>query len=199
MSWADLGLSVIIVACKSDLVKVDDAVSLKRAKAIQGQLRSIALHIGAGVVFVSAATDTNNSRLKRYIINRLYPESVSDERGIEVRRNHHHSMIYHQQCNNTSSRLSSYPVMHLDPLSLIEEHDRFKRYSNFTQDGVSTAFIPSGADSAELILISTGIAIDSGEGLLATQLDSPLSADDEGGTQCQEHLEYLKKIQTLRL
>lgn len=89
-SWADLGLSVIIVACKSDLVKADDAVSLKRAKAIQGQLRAIALHIGAAVVFVSAATDANNSRLKRYIINRLYPESVSDERGIEVSKNLRH-------------------------------------------------------------------------------------------------------------
>lgn len=81
---------MIIVACKSDLVKADDAVSLKRAKAIQGQLRAIALHIGAAVVFVSAATDANNSRLKRYIINRLYPESVSDERGIEVSKNHRH-------------------------------------------------------------------------------------------------------------
>ena len=52
---------------------------------------------------------------------------------------------------------------------------------------MSTAFIPSGADSAELILIATGIAIDSGEGLLATQLDSPLNADEEGGAQYHEN------------
>lgn len=62
-----------------------------------------------------------------------------------------------------------------------------KRYSYSAQDGVSTAFIPSGADSAELILIATGIAIDSGEGLLATQLDSPSNADEEGGTQYYEN------------
>jgi Dynein light intermediate chain (DLIC) len=77
-------LNIIIVACKSDLVKVDDAANLKRAKAIQGELRAIGLLIGAAVVYVSAVTETNTARLRKYIINRLYPEAFSVEGGIEV-------------------------------------------------------------------------------------------------------------------
>lgn len=77
-------MNIIIVACKSDLVKVDDAANLKRAKAIQGELRAIGLLIGAAVVYVSAVTETNTARLRKYIINRLYPEAFRIEGGIEV-------------------------------------------------------------------------------------------------------------------
>lgn len=84
LDWSELGLNIIIVACKSDLVKVDDAANLKRAKAIQGELRAIGLLIGAAVVYVSAVTETNTARLRKYIINRLYPEAFSIEGGIEV-------------------------------------------------------------------------------------------------------------------
>ena len=84
LDWSELGLNIIIVACKSDLVKVDDAANLKRAKAIQGELRAIGLLIGAAVVYVSAVTDTNTARLRKYIIHRLYPEALGVEGGIEV-------------------------------------------------------------------------------------------------------------------
>jgi Dynein light intermediate chain (DLIC) len=80
-----MGVDIIIVACKSDLLQVDDAVSLKRAKAIQGQLRAIGLLIGAAVVYVSAMTDVNTARLRKYIIHKMYPEAVTEEGGIEVR------------------------------------------------------------------------------------------------------------------
>ena len=85
LKWSEMGVDVIIVACKSDLLKVDDAVSLKRAKAIQGQLRAIGLLIGAAVVYVSAMTDVNTARLRKYIIHKMYPEAVGEEGGIEVR------------------------------------------------------------------------------------------------------------------
>jgi Dynein light intermediate chain (DLIC) len=85
LKWSEMGVDIIIVACKSDLVKVDDAVSLKRAKAIQGQLRAIGLLIGAAVVYVSAMTDVNTARLRKYIIHKMYPEAVNEEGGIEVR------------------------------------------------------------------------------------------------------------------
>ena len=84
LDWSELGLNIIIVACKSDLVKVDDAANLKRAKVIQGELRAIGLLIGAAVVYVSAVTDTNTARLRKYIIHRLYPEALGVEGGIEV-------------------------------------------------------------------------------------------------------------------
>ena len=84
LDWSELGLNIIIVACKSDLVKVDDAANLKRAKAIQGELRAIGLLIGAAVVYVSTVTDTNTARLRKYIIHRLYPEALGVEGGIEV-------------------------------------------------------------------------------------------------------------------
>lgn len=84
LDWSELGLNIIIVACKSDLVQVDDAANLKRAKAIQGELRAIGLLIGAAVVYVSAVTETNTARLRKYIINKLYPEAFSIEGGIEV-------------------------------------------------------------------------------------------------------------------
>jgi hypothetical protein len=42
--------------------------------------------MGAAVVYVSAVTETNTARLRKYIINRLYPEAFSIEGGIEVRK-----------------------------------------------------------------------------------------------------------------
>lgn len=85
LKWSEMGVDIIIVACKSDLVRVDDAVSLKRARALQGQLRAIGLLIGAAVVYVSAMTDVNTARLRKYIIHKMCPEAISDDGGIEVR------------------------------------------------------------------------------------------------------------------
>jgi hypothetical protein len=47
VKWSDLGLPIIIVVCKSDLVKVEDAVTLKKAKFIQVLCR----HYGSFALF----------------------------------------------------------------------------------------------------------------------------------------------------
>ena len=90
--WNDMGkqVPIILVACKCEVVKVDDAASLKRAKELQGQLRELGLLVGATVVYVSSAMDINVARLKRYILHRLYPEvdtlaTEASSSSIEVR------------------------------------------------------------------------------------------------------------------
>ena len=95
--WNDMGkqIPIILVASKCEVVKVDDAASLKRAKELQGQLRELGLLVGATVVYVSSAMDINVARLKRYILHRLYPEVITlateaSSSSIEV-CNHMHS------------------------------------------------------------------------------------------------------------
>lgn len=87
--WTDLGkvVPVIIAVTKSDLVKIDDAMSMKRAKEMQGQLREIGLVVGASVVYISTTNDTNIVGLKKHILNRLYPDVHSwiTDSAIEVR------------------------------------------------------------------------------------------------------------------
>lgn len=86
MKWSELNLSIIIIACKSDLLKVDDAMSLKRARTVQGQLRAIGLVVGAAVVYTSSVADVNITRLRNYIVGKLYPEASSTEGSIEVNK-----------------------------------------------------------------------------------------------------------------
>ena len=97
IQWNDMGkqIPIILVACKCEVVQVDDAASLKRAKELQGQLRELGLSVGATVVYVSSVTDINVARLKRYILHRLYPEvntllTEASSASIEV-FNHMHS------------------------------------------------------------------------------------------------------------
>ena len=79
-------ISMIIVACKSDLLKVDDAISLKIARTAQGQLRAIGLAIGAAVIYTSSKSDINTARLRRHVIGKLYPEASCIDEGIEVNK-----------------------------------------------------------------------------------------------------------------
>lgn len=168
LEWSELGLNIIIVACKSDLVKVDDAANLKRAKAIQGELRAIGLLIGAAVVYVSAVTETNTARLRKYIINRLYPEAFSIEGGIEV---------------STVVTLKT-AVLTLQFITALTQHSTLFHTMIHIQDGTASAFIPHNSDSAELIHIATGHSINSATGVAAAQLlDAPDSVEDEEG-QC---------------
>lgn len=90
LKWTDLavlGVPIIIVACRSDLILVDDAVTLKRAKSIQGQLRAIGLLVGAAVVYTSAVADINPGVLRKYIINKLYPETSASETELNIEVN----------------------------------------------------------------------------------------------------------------
>jgi hypothetical protein len=79
-----VGFPVIMTMCKSDMVKPDDAASLKRAKEIQGQLRALSLQVGAAVIYTSAVGDLNCSQLKKYITHILYPEIILMQLSIEV-------------------------------------------------------------------------------------------------------------------
>ena len=69
---------LVLAACKADLVRADDAASLKRAKLLQGQLRELGLAVGAAVVYVSATAETNVARLTRYLVHRLFQEPGAD-------------------------------------------------------------------------------------------------------------------------
>ena len=85
LKWNELNIQIIIIACKSDLLKIDDAGSLKMARTLQGQVRTVALFIGAAVIYTSTETDTNTVKLRKYLISKLYPEALSVEDNIEVR------------------------------------------------------------------------------------------------------------------
>jgi len=41
--------------------------------------------VGAGLVYTSAASDINCMKLQKYILSKLYPESISFTSEIEVR------------------------------------------------------------------------------------------------------------------
>ena len=86
VEWRNTNLSMIIVACKSDLLKVDDAISLKIARTAQGQLRAIGLAIGAAVIYTSSKSDINTARLRRHVIGKLYPEASCIDESIEVNK-----------------------------------------------------------------------------------------------------------------
>ncbi len=78
------GLPIIVVACKSDSIIPDDGPSIKRARDIQVQVRSICLDIGAALVFTSSAQETNCEKLKKYVFHRLVPEGIPMHLEIEV-------------------------------------------------------------------------------------------------------------------
>ena len=92
LKWNELNIQIIIIACKSDLLKIDDAGSLKMARTLQGQVRTVALFIGAAVIYTSTETDTNTVKLRKYLISKLYPVALSVEDNIEVSTEHLQSL-----------------------------------------------------------------------------------------------------------
>ncbi len=77
-------LPIVVVGSKADLVVANAGLSMKKAREVQGQLRSMCLEVGAALVYTSTASETNCAELKKYVMHRLYPESVVLEAGIEV-------------------------------------------------------------------------------------------------------------------
>jgi hypothetical protein len=84
-SSTKVGFPVIIAACKSDTVKSEDTATLKRAKEVQGQLRSLSLSVGCSLIYTSAVGDINCALLKKYISHTLFPENVPMDLALEVR------------------------------------------------------------------------------------------------------------------
>ena len=119
LPWAQLGsqVPVVLVACKADLVRADDAASLKRAKAVQGQLREVGMAVGAAVVYVSATADTNVARLTKYLVHRLFQEPGAEAAAAAAAA---------------------------------------AAATDAVENGIASAFVPAGADSASLVAIATG-------------------------------------------
>jgi dynein light intermediate chain 1 len=79
------GVPIIIVGCKSDyLTSKEEKISTKKSKDLQGQLRSMCMQLGAGLIYSSAVNDINCNLLKKYILHRLYPEHISMDLELEV-------------------------------------------------------------------------------------------------------------------
>jgi hypothetical protein len=77
-------LPIVVVGSKCDSVDVSDGLSMRRAREVQGQLRSICLDIGAALVYCSTVTEANCSQLKKYVSHRLYPEDIPVEGGLQI-------------------------------------------------------------------------------------------------------------------
>lgn len=77
-------LPIVVVGSKCDSVDVSDGLSMRRAREVQGQLRSICLDIGAALVYCSSVTEMNCSQLKKYVSHRLYPEDIPVEGGLQI-------------------------------------------------------------------------------------------------------------------
>ena len=82
---------------------------MKSFKSLQGSVRSLCLDAGAGLVYTSATTDLNCSKLQKYMLHSLYAESFKLSLSVNI------------------------------------------------EDGIGTAFVPAGKDSAELINATTGV------------------------------------------
>lgn len=78
------GLPLIVVGCKSDLISMEDAASIREARELQGHLRALCLEVGAALIYTTTEADLNPEaeklcnmlRLKKYIEHRLYPENL---------------------------------------------------------------------------------------------------------------------------
>lgn len=72
----NFGLPIIVVGCKSDILKLDDVASSRKAKEIQSQLRAICLQTNSALVYTSATKNINCQKLSKYIMHRLYPDVI---------------------------------------------------------------------------------------------------------------------------
>lgn len=77
------GMPIVVVGCKSDLIAMDDAESVRSSRELQAKIRAMCLEVGAALVFSSTYIDTNLPTMKKYIEHRLYPENLllQDQQG----------------------------------------------------------------------------------------------------------------------
>jgi len=72
----NVGIPIIVVGCKSDILKLDDVASSRKAKEIQSQLRAICLQTKSALVYTSATKNINCQKLSKYIMHRLYHDVI---------------------------------------------------------------------------------------------------------------------------
>lgn len=76
---------VVVVGCKSDILQVSDKNTLDQISAMQGKIRAVCLEKGCSLVYTSAKNDINCSKLKKFIVNQIYPEVFSmADKSLEV-------------------------------------------------------------------------------------------------------------------
>lgn len=80
---SSLSIPIVVVGYKSHFVQVDDLSTMKKAKEVQGQLRSLCMSVGAALVYNSVEKDINSTRLHKYLLHRLYPETFNTSLSIE--------------------------------------------------------------------------------------------------------------------
>lgn len=80
-----LSVPVLVVGLRSDMLNFNDITTLKSMKELQGKLRLLCLEAGASLSFTNAATEELSNGVRRYLLHRLFPESVSMQLEIEVR------------------------------------------------------------------------------------------------------------------
>eukprot|EP01041_Mallomonas_annulata_P007060 gene7060-14364_t len=73
----NLGVPIVIIGCNSECLQVEDINGMKRAKDLQGELRCICMEVGAALLYASSQKDSDCSRIQKYLLHRLYPETVS--------------------------------------------------------------------------------------------------------------------------
>lgn len=78
-----LSIPIVVVGYKSHFVQVDDLSTMKLAKEVQGQLRSMCLSVGGTLIYTSVEKETNCTRLHKYLLHRLYPETFTTSLSIE--------------------------------------------------------------------------------------------------------------------
>ena len=78
-------IPIVVVGCKADLINYNDLLIMKNMKEIQGKLRFLCLEASAALFFSGKEQDhARLQTLKKYILHRLYPESISMDLSIEV-------------------------------------------------------------------------------------------------------------------
>ena len=72
----NIGLPIIVVGCKSDIIKLDDVSSSRKAKETQSKLRAICLQTNCALIYTSAVKNINCQKLGKYIMHRLYHDII---------------------------------------------------------------------------------------------------------------------------
>lgn len=79
-------LPIVVVGCKMELLDMTNSLTAKTVREIRGKLRALCLEAGAALVFTSTIEESEEmQQLRRYILHRLYPESISMSLQIEDR------------------------------------------------------------------------------------------------------------------
>jgi len=81
--FINYGIPIIVIGCNTEFLQMEDATAMKRLKDVQGEIRSICLQVGAGLLYISTEKESDVTRLHTYLLHRLYPEIFNSQLRIE--------------------------------------------------------------------------------------------------------------------